>query len=323
MDQSFYTNHWWSMEQPLKKKIKHICLKCDKVFNRAQRLKDHQSKKSCGTVCTQCNHKFPHRHRLEQHQKNASIIDCSICEKRFCHQTDYNHHQRTVHQMNPLQCSTCLKEFSTRKRLEDHKNNPIPQDCDFCEKKFGHQADYHKHKIIEHSGGSDSNSVDEEYESILKQKIFAANSELDNDKEYQSIVQINKHNIIDKVLDRKVYMTINKELTANFTYQDLKDLIVQALDKHKKVMKFNIGFGIVLKNVLTSEYRYYYVSTNHMLFNRAKTISALSDVKDIIKEIYNMNISEHYYMLRPSSGWRLAKITNVLFKLFSLFLPLG
>ena len=70
----------------------------------------------------------------------------------------------------------------------------------------------------------------------MKQKIFAANSELDKDKEYQSIVQINKHNIIDKVLDRKVYMTINKELTANVTYQDLKDLIVQALDKHKKVI---------------------------------------------------------------------------------------
>ena len=88
-------------------------------------------------------------------------------------------------------------------------------------------------------------------------------------------------------------------------------------------MKFKIGFGIVLKNVLTSEYRYYYVSTNHLLFNRAKTISTLSAVKDIIKEIYDMNISEHYYMLRPSSGWRLAKITNVLFKLFNLFLPLG
>ena len=258
------------MEKLPKKKIKHICLKCDKVFNRVQRLKNHQSKKSCGTVCTQCNHKFPHRRRLEQHQKNASIIDCSICEKRFCHQADYN-----------------------------------------------------KHKVIEHSGGSDDNSVDEKYENILKQKIFAAVAELDNNKEYQNIVQINKRHIEDKVLDRNVYMTINKELNADFTYKDLKDLIVQALEKHKKVMKFNIGFGIVLKNVLTSEYRYYYVSTNHMLFNRAKTISNLSDVKDIIKEIYDMNISEHYYMLRPSSGWRLAKITNVFFKLFNLFLPLG
>ena len=60
--------------------------------------------------------------------------------------------------------------------------------------------------IIKHSGGSVNNSVDEEYESILKQKIFATKVELDNDKEFQNIVQINKRNIEDKVVDRKMYM---------------------------------------------------------------------------------------------------------------------
>ena len=138
------------MEQPPKKKIKHICLQCDKVFDRAQRLHNHQSKKSCGTVCTRCNHKFPVRRRLEQHQKNASNIDCSICEKKFCHQADYNNHQRIVHNVNPLQCSTCSKKFSTQQRLEDHKNNAIPQDCDLCDQKFCNPADYNKHKIVEH-----------------------------------------------------------------------------------------------------------------------------------------------------------------------------
>ena len=168
------------MEKLPKKKIKHVCLKCNKVFNRVQRLKNHQSKKSCGTVCTQCNHKFPDRHRLEQHQKNASIIDCSICEKKFCYQANYNNHQRTVHQLNPLQCSTCSKEFSSKQRLEDHQKNAIPQDCDSCDQKFCHQADYNKHILVEHFGGAADSSVDEEYESILKQKIFAANVELDN-----------------------------------------------------------------------------------------------------------------------------------------------
>ena len=139
----------------------------------------------------------------------------------------------------------------------------------------------------------------------------------------QNIVQINKSHIEDKFVDRKMYMNVNKELTTDFTYKDLEDLIVHAVEKRKTVMKFNIGFGIVLKNVLTSEYRYYYVSTNHMLFNRAKTISTLSAVKNIIKEIYDMNITEHYYMVRPSSGWSLVKITNVFFKLFNLYLPLG
>ena len=118
-------------------------------------------------------------------------------------------------------------------------------------------------------------------------------------------------------------MTVNKELNDDFTYKDLKDLIIQAVEKHKTVMKFNTGFGAMLHNKLSGEYRYYYVSTNHMLFNRAKTVNSLSDVKDIVKEIYNINITEHYYMIRPSSGWTLANVTNVYFKLFNLYLPLG
>ena len=138
------------MEQPRKKKIKYICLKCDKVFNRVQRLNDHQSKKSCGTVCAQCNHKFPDRGRLEQHQKNASIIDCSICKKRFCHQADHNNHQRTAHQLNPLQCSTCSKEFSTQQRLKDHKTTAVVIDCDLCVRKLCSQKDYTFHRIADH-----------------------------------------------------------------------------------------------------------------------------------------------------------------------------
>ena len=333
------------MEQPPKKKIKYICLVCDQIFDRSQRLQAHQKRCDfcdeifCGvknyndhrrhthainpTRCSTCFKDFPSNRDLKIHQKNASIIDCSICDLKFCHQTDYNSHQRIVHNLNPLQCSTCTKKFSSRQCLEDHQKNAIVQDCDLCEQRFCRQADYNRHRIVEHCGGGVDNSKDEEYESILMQKIFAANVKLDNDKDYEHIVQINKSNIEDKVLDRKMYMTVNKELTADFTYKDLKDIIVQAVEKYKTVMKFNIGFGIVLKNVNTSEYRYYYVSTNHMLFNRAKTINTLSDVNAIIKEIYDMNISEHYYMLRPSSGWSLVKITNVFFKLFNLYLPLG
>ena len=280
------------MEQPPKKKIKYICLVCDQVFDRSQRLHAHQKQ-------------------------------CDISDKVFCGVKNFNDHRRHTHAINPTRCSTCFKEFPSNRDLKIHQKNASIIDCSICEKKFCHQADYNKHRIVEHCGGGADNSEDEEYESILTQKIFAANVGLDNDEDYKHVVQINKPNIEDKVVDRKIYMTVNKELTADFTYKDLKDIIVQAVGKYKTVMKFYIGFGIVLKNVNTSEYRYYYVSSNHMLFNRAKTINTLSDVNDIIKEIYDMNISEHYYMLRPSSGWSLVKITNVFFKLFNLYHPLG
>ena len=226
------------MEQPPKKKIKYICLVCDQVFDRSQRLHAHQKQ-------------------------------CDICDKVFCGVKNFNDHRRHTHAINPTRCSTCFKQFPSNRDLKIHQKNASIIDCSICEKKFCHQADYNKHRIVEHCGGGADNSEDEEYESILKQKIFAADVKLDNDEDYEHIVQINKSNIEDKVLDRKMYMTVNKELTADFTYKDLKDIIVQAVEKYKTVMKFNTGFGIVLKNVNTSEYRYYYVITIHMLSNRA------------------------------------------------------
>ena len=104
-------------------------------------------------------------------------------------------------------------------------------DCDMCDHKFCHQVDFNRHKIVKHSGGAVDNSIDEEYDSILKQKIFTANTGLNNDKDYNEIIEINKTHIEDKTVDRKVYMTVNKELNDDITYKDLKDLNVQAVKK--------------------------------------------------------------------------------------------
>ena len=88
--------------------------------------------------------------------------------------------------------------------------------------------------------------------------------------------------------------------------------------KHGRCAKFNIGFGFLLEHKLTHEFRYYYVSTNTMLFKTAHTISKRKDIKDIIEIIHDMNVGEHYYLMRPNSSWTVAGVTNMKFKLFYL-----
>ena len=111
-------------------------------------------------------------------------------------------------------------------------------------------------------------------------------------------------------------MKVNKELFPDFTYGDLRDQIIKALHKHKKVAKFNIGFGVILQNNITEEYRFHYVSTNTLLFDKAMLISKQnSDVKDIIKKLYDMDVEQHYFMMTPTSSWTVAGITNLEFKL--------
>ena len=311
------------MEQSMKKKIKHICLVCDKVFDRAQRLKDHQSKTSCGTVCVRCNHKFPDRRGLAQHQKNVSIIDCDICGLKFCHRVDYSNHQRIVHNVNPFKCSTCNREFSSQQCLENHQQKAVLTDCDICDQKFCSLFDYKKHKIVEHCGGGVESPEDEEYTSSLKQLIWPTTWQEGEDG-YKEVLQANKEQIQDYTIDRKgIYLTINKQLTSGFSYKDLEDCIWQALLLRKEVCRFNIAFGIILMNKTTKDFKYYYPSSNSMLFSRAKTISKASDVKNILKEIYDLDVGEHYRLLRPDSSWLVAGITNVFFKLMYLQIPLG
>ena len=169
--------------------------------------------------------------------------------------------------------------------------------------------------------------IDEEYEDILKQKIFATNPDLFNDKYFNEEIEINKTNIEDKTRKGKMSIEVNKRLSNDFTYKDLKDEILQAyLDVSKgRRMKFNIRFGLLLQNIVTKKYRYDHVSTNDkLLILDGKIIITRSDIKTIIKEIYNKNIAgycHNAWLLPTYSGWTIVSITNAHFELCSsLFL---
>ena len=165
--------------------------------------------------------------------------------------------------------------------------------------------------------------MDEEYENILNQVMFTTTGKTE-DEGYKELVEKDYRLIKDQINDRNgVYMEVNRELSPGFTYRDLHVQIIKALHKYNKVAKFNIGFGFILWNNLTHEYRYHYVSTNTLLFNKAVMISKQnSDVKDIIKTIHDMDVEQHYFMMRPTSSWRIAGITNLQFKLNYINFPL-
>ena len=86
--------------------------------------------------------------------------------------------------------------------------------------------------------------IDEEYDGILKQKIFATHPDLYNDKEFKEKIENNNMRIEDKTKKGEVYIEVNKRLSNDFTYKDLKYEILQAsLDVSKgRRMRFNIRF---------------------------------------------------------------------------------
>ena len=72
-----------------------------------------------------------------------------------------------------------------------------------------------------------------------------------------------------------------------------------------------MGFGSMLFNIISHEYRYYYVDSNSLLFDTAFTISKRIDIDRLMKKIYNLDLANTYYLKRPSSGWILVGLPNV------------
>ena len=70
--------------------------------------------------------------------------------------------------------------------------------------------------------------------------------------------------------------------------------------------KVNLGFECILYHFLKRVFRYYYVSNNHFLFDKAFTISNQTDIIGLFDKIVSLDLGETYYLRRPTSGWVLA-----------------
>ena len=127
-----------------------------------------------------------------------------------------------------------------------------------------------------------------------------------------------RNKICDSRSEGKFHVLINKKLTSDFTYNDLQKLLDDIYVSQRTAFKVNLGFGFMLYHTISKEFKYFYVSSNNLLFARAFTISSKKDITSLMERIIDLNLAENYYLKRPSSGWVLAGLTNVEIKVFFL-----
>ena len=101
--------------------------------------------------------------------------------------------------------------------------------------------------------------------------------------------------------ERNVHIFLNKQITPAFTYQYLQNLIYETAMERGTVFKINLGFGFILYHLVDKEFKYFYISSNTLLFDIAYTISKRSDVNVLMEKIIDLDLTTSYYMKRPSS----------------------
>ena len=95
----------------------------------------------------------------------------------------------------------------------------------------------------------------------------------------------------------------------------MRNLIV---DIAKTIMKnqktrfgINYSFGFVLRNIETSEFRYYHASNNKLMLDTAVLIFNETELNELLVNITDKSFPD--FISRPDTKWRLHQITNLLF----------
>ena len=213
-------------------------------------------------------------------------MECATCLKKFTKET-YLRHQRQKCKLR--QCTDCKRLFKTSKSLRNHIKKRKDISCDHCERIFCNNLHLQSHiRAIEK----------EETITDLNQMILPATGYEEKDGFLELVRQ--RIEIRDSEKKNKIYEVINKQIDSSYTYKDLYDLLLDIYCKRQKAFKVNLGFGFILHNPHDDEYKYYYVSTNNLLFDRAKTISRK---KDLVKNhLISLDLTTNYYFKRPSSA---------------------
>ncbi|XP_077289016.1 uncharacterized protein LOC143913222 [Arctopsyche grandis] len=112
---------------------------CLKLFTTKQTLDAHMG------ICTGVK---PHNHI--SHHSGENPLKCNICLKPFSNKFNLSQHKIRYHREKPFKCDICSKSFSNKYNLSRHKichHGEKPFKCDICSKSFALIDDLSRHKI--------------------------------------------------------------------------------------------------------------------------------------------------------------------------------
>ena len=253
------------------------------------------------------------------------LLTCGHCRRNFCYEAQVRQHIRTTHKSNPASsCPRCHQNFDRGSRLDEHLAKQQLLTCGHCRRNFCFEAQVRQHILSEHAGSGIGTDRQPQSPTELSVPIIGVTG-YEEQPGHQNMMHEHESIIQPQTRDRTDWKKMNIQIPPSFSYADLRSILNDIMTGEKgKAFKINLGFGCMLYHTINRVFRYYYVSTNHFLFNRAYTISSHSDMTDFFNKIYGLDIANRYYMQRPSSGWVLAGVPNLEIRIYRFHnIPIG
>ena len=127
----------------------------------------------------------------------------------------------------------------------------------------------------------------------------------------KKLLQEKDFDIRTKIRTSKFKTVYNIKIDSTYTYENLRDALQKIYGTQEKSFKINLAFGFILYQVVTGEFKYYYVSSNNMLFDHSITIGDMEDLNNFIQKVMNLDLATNYYLKKLSSSWVLAGLANL------------
>ena len=165
-------------------------------------------------------------------------------------------------------CPKCEAVFSNVRDLQAHVNNRKTLSCAHCNAVFCNEFHLGKHmRTI-----NEAKIITKNYNSVIHAKTG-----FEDDPKYQKIIEEKKAYINDFEVNYTHHKVINERIPFDFTYYDLDMLLTEIYANQKCSFKLNLGMGFIVYNLKTGDYKYHYVSSNQLLFEKAIAITYTKD----------------------------------------------
>ncbi len=91
----------------------------------------------------------------------------------------------------------------------------------------------------------------------------------------------------------------------------MKDRIQTVFHKESQAFKITMSLGFILRHVTDGRYRYFIPHHNCPLLDYHVSVSSISDLKHVYKELAKANIRNYTYRDRTSTSWKLAFVCSI------------